>query len=214
MTKKELLKVLTAGLGVFKKDIFRNNLHYRQISDDTDTIAFFIEIRDLPEKGNERTKSKKISVYMKSHYTFVNQMICEYGTKMVYVRKYGTEPLKFGVHFDGKYELPVQEFHPFCHMQYDNSVLDDDLKEIHLNEIAEIKSACLKNIRVPTANMDLISTLIMLAADHIFMGTEKKEEFRKMLQVAHPVGQHNISSLYNGGPQANSFGASCWYCNK
>ncbi|HGZ7315139.1 TPA: hypothetical protein ACOL2D_004575 [Vibrio parahaemolyticus] len=181
----------------------------------------------ISQKGNSR--SKKISVFLDGHITLRSKdkrkvRMSNYGTKLLYCiprKSVDLSSLKVsgGFHFD--FDINTQPAHPVFHMQHDNSVLVDkidELKHVHTLEPLDGEN---RFFRIPTAQMDILSTLIMIIADH-FVDKDQAIQCEEFSKLIHEVEQFLVDADFQPSSHLKPFNgyleqfphlnSISWYC--
>lgn len=148
-------------------------------------------LKNFPNKNSEEAVSRNVHIFLAGEYILNvekpnNIKIEKYGTKVYYCNTKNQElieqrsfqqKISTGIHYDGDVlaiRTPKDKegkiAHPFFHMQFDNSAAREPFtfkSEKHtLN--AHAHSSELRNIRVPTSQMDIFSSLIVILYDHLY----------------------------------------------
>lgn len=181
----------------------------------------------ISQKGN--AKSKKISVFLDGYITLRSRnerkvRMSSYGTKLLYCVPHQSVDLSRlkvsgGFHFD--FDIDTQPAHPVFHMQHDNSVLCDKIDDLkHVQSLEPLEGET-RFFRIPTAQMDVLSTLIMIIADH-FVDKAQDIQCKEFSKLIHEIEKFLVDAdfqpsselkPYNGYleqfPHLNSIS---WYC--
>jgi len=87
-----------------------------------------------------------------------------------------------GYHFD--METDIQRAHPVFHAQRHEKVLVDKLTEVNLELYNDPPASTLHHVHLPTPQIDLLSALILLIADHMVCDAETEEGFFQLARRA------------------------------
>jgi|GEM_PF-3514737 len=170
-----------------------SNTAWAHINGRDDQYQLFMRFKKFKFKRKE--SNHHIDVLIHGLITLSNDGFSKYITRVSYSKsKYQTSPNKqdlvAGMHYD--YTEKTEIWHPVFHVQNDISVLREEQVELfdieidNDTEISSIKNNQLKDIRVPTTQMDIYSTIIMVLADNYFyrdsnVEKEDKEKFIDLL---------------------------------
>lgn len=163
-----------------------------QLSDDSNKLIRPSEpfsLTSISQKGN--AGSKRICAYLDGYIRISGKderkiKIDRYCTEVLYCYPvssvdYKNLKVSSGFHFD--FDVDVQPAHPIFHMQHDNTVLNEKVIERVTSLTPQLGENRL--FRVPTSQMDILSALVMIVADHFVDKSSKKEcdTFHKMLDL-------------------------------
>jgi len=128
-----------------------------------------------PYRGSSNNSGKKFHIVVNGRFTCRAGTegeieLLSYGTQIGYFEpKSSSEPRTVipidGYHFD--MELTAQRAHPVFHVQRDETVLTDKLGSVDLMFDGDPSERGLRHFHFPTPQIDLVSALIMIIADHI-----------------------------------------------
>lgn len=125
-----------------------------------------LHLRDWPYRGRSR---KRIDVLATIHELISLEdgrcrkaTVCVTYFHVVEKKATATESL----HYD--FVLPPQSQHPVCHVQTNNSPVADWPESFDYQEVdASALKSRLRNVRIPSAYVNLPGLLVILAADHM-----------------------------------------------
>ncbi|HHJ12840.1 MAG TPA: hypothetical protein ENJ79_00455 [Gammaproteobacteria bacterium] len=145
-----------------------------------------------PYRGSSNNSGKKFHIVVNGRFTCRAGTegeieLLSYGTQIGYFEpKSSSEPRTVipidGYHFD--MEITTQRAHPVFHAQRDETVLFDELGRVDLTLGGNPPQATLRHVHLPTPQIDLLSALIMLIADHMVCDTETEEGFFQLARRA------------------------------
>lgn len=151
----------------------------------------YFNITGIPRSRSRKEQRQKINVFIDGFIAGPRvRDICGYGTRISYVdiQANNFEYLE-GFHFDYResFNTPIQGGHPIFHAQLDKKAASEyvDRKLVGNIQIDEHPYA-LKQIRVPSAQMDAFSCVLMVIADHLY-DTDVKDEFRCLVESVHEI---------------------------
>lgn len=187
-----------------------------------------IIMKGVSQKGNK--VSKRLCLYM-SGYIIINGKqadgkikISKYNTQLLYCDPeqrddYRRLKVSGGFHFD--FECNPQPVHPIFHMQLDNTVLREEVSaDTAVQHVTPLvgENRC---FRVPTSQMDIFSTLVMVVADH-FVDKGNAEECDSFMNFVKDIQAHSL--CIDMGECTRTFGghlstmtnmnSSSWYCER
>ena len=140
-----------------------------------------------------------------------------FGTEVGYFRlKDGVLEHVYGVHYDLDEVLPG---HPVFHAQVASRMdLGASVRELYRveDEIADLFNPKLRNIRIPTAQMDVFSAVIQICADHLVYKEADQTVHDAFSDVrsanAFFVGAAHRMHFLNALPATGCYRAAHWYC--
>ena len=187
-----------------------------------DLVNFEIALKlfDVPCRA-EQSKCRNIDIYIKSRILYKIQSrkqkeIVDYNTEVQYCKKERqTLNCIMGYHYDGD-AVAKQYGHPIFHMHFKNNVLYQFItdKEKEKFEVCQLHTQERDEVRIPTAQMDIINTFISICADHAFSDKDSLEYFASFLNDSNPfLTSCNTTKekLYKNGPQTESCHSNRWY---
>ena len=187
-----------------------------------DQVNFEIALKllDVPCRV-EQSKCRNIDIYLKSRISYRVQSrkqkeIIDYHTEVQYCKKENkTLTCIMGYRYDGD-AVAKQYGHPIFHMHFKNNVLHRFIADIEKEkfEVLELSTQERDEIRIPTAQMDIINTFISIFADHAFSDKDSLEFFTIFLDDANQflTSCNTIQEkLYQNGPQTESCHSNRWY---
>lgn len=183
--------------------------------------------RNVSQKGTRR--SKRICIYISGKFVITGRsqdgrlQISRYSTQLLYCSpkesyKYNELKVSSGLHFDFEHE--VQPVHPIFHMQLDNSALADEIQYYHKYiETVEPMQGENRFFRVPTSQMDIFSTLVMILADH-FIDKQDPNQCNDFLSFVGQIQKYSLdidlqrcNRTFGGHlTTAANLNSSSWYC--
>lgn len=139
-----------------------------------------------------------------------------FGTKVGYFRrKQNVLEHVYGVHYDLDESLPG---HPVFHAQVSSQIeLGQEVQSLyHLEMIpTDLFKPKLRNIRIPTAQMDVFSTIIQICADHLVdQGADQSahDAFSAIrVEDGFFVGAAHRMAYLNGPPANTCYRSAHWY---
>jgi hypothetical protein len=120
----------------------------------------------------------------------------------------GTLTLIESLHYDYETNRESLKNHPIYHCQICNDYIDGAFFGREIQYVTNARSLVHQHIRIPTANMDMISVLLSMAADHC-----SPSEFQKVLTVYdHDKWHEKLPHIahQNFSPEGN-FSSRSWY---
>ena len=195
------------------------------IADDTadnDEVKFDISpvVMRLPERANN--KDGNLYVVIKGWISFTGP---DFKTLPLKTKSFGTEVAYFrvkkevvehvmGVHYDLDEQILG---HPVFHAQIGSNVQAIDIVNERFNTqfpACDRMESVLKNVRMPSAQMDFFSVLIQICADHLIQAPISKRSakaFKKMnADSGFLIGSaHRMAFLQ--GPASTCYRSSHWY---
>ncbi|HEL4105873.1 TPA: hypothetical protein UM350_000481 [Stenotrophomonas maltophilia] len=163
----------------------------------TGTIPFKIKpiVFDVPERAKYR--NERIFIVAKGRIS-----VCAADTKTIRTKDFSTEVAYFrrqddadknvmkldhvfGAHFD---YAPSHKGHPIFHAQMnDLDALKSAVAEAHrvpTDDGSNYMSCILRNVRLPTAQMDILSLMLQLAADHLIYEKSQPDQMKALKDLA------------------------------
>jgi hypothetical protein len=186
-----------------------------QMSDaDKVVITANIYMQDWRTRGCGPSDRVHILIHSVETYALTVDQISKSSVQVMYSRAVGNDanPLLV-LHYD--YEIPVQTAHPVFHAQFgmgDFSSPDFVSMGFRFTVTQPPKGTLYSSVRIPTPNMNLISVLLGLAADHL--DTKFFDKFLKLVKES-PITKWNAqcealdASLQSGGRLPSHH----WYTN-
>lgn len=174
------------------RDKFGKNIGIKsKLEVENDVHRVFFELTNIPMSRSRKEQRKNINVFI---YGFLAGQrisdICGYGTRISYVEIQTNEYQYLeGFHFDYRESLdtPIQGGHPIFHLQLDKKAASKYVDKVLIgNTQGEEHPYTLEHIRVPSAQMDAFSCVLMVIADHLYDGLIK-DEFRKLVHAVHDL---------------------------
>jgi hypothetical protein len=172
-----------------------------------------------------RGKWVNLLVASKDFFEPTTSHFCASATQVVYFNIDDTErPIRvsptFAVHFD--HDDEKQLYHPVFHMQFSrenyNTELFGQVERFRDGYVVDPQLLAgqkgLEYLRLPTPQMDAISTLLMICANFeqgVTLKEEYRERFDKLLRISMEM---NISSKHHEtllGRVSGGFGTHSWY---
>ncbi len=164
-----------------------------------------IALKNWPYKAS--SSKKKCHILIDGHFTCsIDEAdrieLLSYCTRIGYFALKKSEEPQFvesidGYHFD--MALDTQRAHPVFHAQRHEKVLTDKLDMVGLELYGNHPPSTLHHIHLPTPQLDIVSALIMVIADHIVCDVETEKGF---FELAKKVRQR-IPLKANLAKQAN-----------
>lgn len=195
---------------------------YTASEEQEDQVTFKVALKlfDVPCRADQ-SKCRNIDIYLESNivYKIISRKqkeILEYHTKVQYCKKENQRlTCIMGYRYDGDAEAK-QYGHPIFHMHFKNDVLYSLISEVEKEKFDVIKLDTQERdeIRIPTAQMDIINTFVSIFADHAFSDEASLEYFTNFLDDANPfLSSCNTTKekLYMDGPQTESCHSNRWY---
>ena len=195
-----------------------NAFTINKITDTEFSIELKVDFKRLRYKSSNKRSNLALQVRgnKKCSYADGNEPLITYSNVKVYYFEYEERKDPFilslieSLHYD--YETRENELknHPVYHCQFgsykkesffgrNDYVLGNPNKCVHHHQI-----------RIPTANMDMISVLLSITADHL-----SPQDFKKILDVYDNGDWHNkfphISHHPNGFDPKNCYRSRAWY---
>ena len=145
-----------------------------------------------PYRGSSKRLARKFHIVIYGRFSCRTGAegeieLLSYGTQIGYfMPKKCSEPRIVipidGYHFD--MEQITQRAHPVFHVQRNEKVLCEKLGSVDLTLDGDPPDRALRHIRFPTPQIDLVSALIMVIADHIVCDEETENGFFDLVQKA------------------------------
>jgi hypothetical protein len=176
---------------------------------------------NVPERANSR--DLKLYIAIAGWLSFTGQedpngpvKTASFGTKVGYFRsKKGALQHVYGVHYDIDETTPG---HPVLHgqispqMEFGGDVLTLFHVDGHLEDLV---NPILRNVRTPTAQMDVFSVITQICADHLIFadsGKEVREAFVGLRKACgFFVGVANRLAYLNSEPAISCYRSTHWY---
>jgi hypothetical protein len=139
-----------------------------------------------------------------------------FGTEVGYFRlKGGALEHVYGVHYDLDEKSPG---HPVFHAQISSRLdLAPTVRELYRveDEVTDLFTPLLRNVRIPTAQMDVFSTAVQICADHLVFkgaGQDVHDAFLEMRSInAFFVGAAHRMHFLNTLPATHCYRSLHWY---
>jgi hypothetical protein len=139
-----------------------------------------------------------------------------FGTEVGYFRwKQDSLEHVYGAHYDLDETLPG---HPVFHAQFSSRVdLAPSVRELYRvdDDVADLFSPKIRNIRIPTAQMDVFSTIVQICADHlVYRGVEQgvHDAFAEMCTInSFFLGAAYRMPYLNTLPATQCYRSAHWY---
>jgi hypothetical protein len=141
----------------------------------------------------------------------------DFGTQVGYFRAKGDHLLHvYGVHYDMDEKLPG---HPVFHSQMSSQVgFVSDIALLFNSQLAvedDLATGLLRNVRTPTAQMDVFSVMTQIAADHLVSeasGPDVLAGFLKMREACDFfMGAAGRLAYLNSLPATDCYRSTHWY---
>lgn len=181
-------------------------------------ISIQLDFKRLKHKSSSN-KQQNISVRIRGtkHCIFDNDNNSKLTQSNVRVNYFKTDESRSrtnlvlieSLHYDYESNKNSLLNHPIFHCQSCNDYVNDDFFGRHCT-VTNTRKNVHQHLRIPTANMDMISVLLSIAADHF-----TSNEFKKVLKVYDDGDWHNkfphISHHPNGFDPKNCYRSRSWY---
>ncbi|WP_127025297.1 hypothetical protein [Rheinheimera mangrovi] len=179
----------------------------------------------ISQKGN--AGSKRICAYIDGYLRISGKTsdrrvrIDKYCTEVLYCYPcssidYKNLKVSSGFHFD--FDVDVQPAHPIFHMQHDNTILREKVEK----KVTSLQPQLGENrlFRVPTSQMDILSALVMLIADH-FVDKSSRQEYETFVSLLDSIDKYMVLADFSlckqpfRGPLSTygNLNSISWYCH-
>lgn len=158
-------------------------------------ILISLDFRRLKYKSSSnRTPDTAIRIRGSKHCIYDQKDNSKLTQSNVRVNYFRTEETSYkttlslieSLHYDYEINSDSLRNHPIFHCQSCNDYIDGQFFGRQCN-FKKIKTIVHQQLRIPTANMDMISVLLSIAADHFTV-----DEFKKILKVYDDDNWHNV----------------------
>jgi hypothetical protein len=198
-------------------DVFVPDATSQQVKFDVRPVVFHI-----PERAN--TSESNLYVAISGWLTFGGPMPADsrrttlrFGTQVGYFReKNGRLDHIYGVHYDMDDELPGHPvFHAQMSSQADFRTSITGLFHSEFDSFEDLTAGLLRNVRTPTAQMDVFSVIIQLGADHLVSevsGPEVHDAFARLREACDFfMGAAGRFPYLNSHPATHCYRSTHWY---
>ncbi|MCB5267714.1 MAG: hypothetical protein LHW46_06365 [Candidatus Cloacimonetes bacterium] len=195
---------------------------YTASEEEEDQVNFKVALKllDVPCRADQ-SKCRNIDIYLESKVSYriisrKQKEIIEYHTKVQYCKRDNKNlTCIMGYRYDGD-ATATQYGHPIFHMHFKTDVLYQFILDLEKDKFNVIKLETQERdeIRIPTAQMDVINTFVSIFADHAFSDASSLELFQPFLEDVEPFltsCNTKKDKLYKDGPQTDSCHSNRWY---
>ena len=191
----------------------------------------------LPERASDATRARRPSATNAGEsklYIAISGWLCfgvplatdarrttlRFGTQVGYFRVKGNQLVHiYGVHYDMDEKLPA---HPVFHGQMSSQVEFGThvsrLFHLQLDIGDDLPGALLRNVRTPTAQMDVFSVITQIGADHLVSEASGPEVHAAFTQLREScdffMGAAGRLASLNSLPATHCYRSTHWYVRK